>query len=67
MFVQCYANMVDGVIVNLHDGDSEQAVARELERFPFDEIAAAAGLICRYFRYEEVMLPNSRIVGWALG
>jgi len=39
-FVQCYANMVDGVIVNLYDGDTEQAVARELERigFPFDEI-----------------------------
>ena len=39
-FVQCYANMVDGVIVNLYDGDSEQTVARELERigFPFDEI-----------------------------
>ncbi len=39
-FVQCYANMVDGVIVNLYDADSEQAVARELERigFPFDEI-----------------------------
>src|ERR1051325_11115205 len=39
-FVQCYANMVDGVIVNLYDGESEQAVARELERigFPFDEI-----------------------------
>jgi len=39
-FVQCYANMVDGVIVNLYDADDEQAVARELERlgFPFDEI-----------------------------
>jgi hypothetical protein len=39
-FVQCYANMVDGVIVNLYDGHDEQAVARELERigFPFDEI-----------------------------
>ncbi len=39
-FVQCYANMVDGVIVNLYDGESEQAVERELERigFPFDEI-----------------------------
>lgn len=39
-FVQCYANMVDGLIVNLYDGDSEQAVARELERigFAFDEI-----------------------------
>jgi hypothetical protein len=39
-FVQCYANMVDGVIINLYDAESEQAVARELERigFPFDEI-----------------------------
>ncbi len=39
-FVQCYANMVDGVIVNLYDGENEQAVSRELERigFPFDEI-----------------------------
>ncbi|HEY0992161.1 MAG TPA: hypothetical protein VGD80_34155 [Kofleriaceae bacterium] len=39
-FVQCYANLVDGVIINLYDGDTEQAVARELERigFPFDEI-----------------------------
>jgi hypothetical protein len=39
-FVQCYANMVDGVIVNLYDGHDEHAVARELERigFPFDEI-----------------------------
>jgi hypothetical protein len=39
-FVQCYANMVDGVIVNLYDADNEQAVARELERigFAFDEI-----------------------------
>jgi hypothetical protein len=39
-FVQCYANLVDGVIINLYDGDSEAAVARELERigFPFDEI-----------------------------
>jgi hypothetical protein len=39
-FVQCYANMVDGVIVNLYDGTDAAAVARELERigFPFDEI-----------------------------
>jgi len=39
-FVQCYANMVDGVIVNLYDGASEEAVSRELERigFPYDEI-----------------------------
>ena len=39
-FVQCYANMVDGVIVNLYDGDDAAAVGRELERigFPFDEI-----------------------------
>jgi hypothetical protein len=39
-FVHCYANMVDGVIVNLYDADNEQLVSRELERigFPFDEI-----------------------------
>jgi hypothetical protein len=39
-FVQCYANLVDGVIVNLYDADNEQSVSRELERigFPFDEI-----------------------------
>ena len=39
-FVQCYANMIDGLIINLYDGDSEQTIARELERigFPFDEI-----------------------------
>jgi hypothetical protein len=39
-FVHCYANLVDGVIVNLYDGDSAEAVGRELERigFPFDEI-----------------------------
>jgi hypothetical protein len=39
-FVQSYANMVDGMIVNLYDGESEAAVSRELERigFPFDEI-----------------------------
>lgn len=39
-FVQSYANMVDGVIINLYDGDNEHAVGRELERigFPFDEI-----------------------------
>jgi hypothetical protein len=39
-FVQTYANLVDGLIVNLYDADDEHAVARELERlgFPFDEI-----------------------------
>jgi hypothetical protein len=39
-FVQCYANMVDGLIINIYEGESEAAVARELERigFPFDEI-----------------------------
>lgn len=39
-FVQCHANLVDGLIVNIYDGDSDQAVAREMERigFPFDEI-----------------------------
>ena len=25
-FVQCYANLVDGAIVNIYDGESEQAV-----------------------------------------
>jgi len=39
-FVHCHANLVDGTIVNIYDGESEQAVGRELERigFPFDEI-----------------------------
>jgi hypothetical protein len=39
-FVQGYANMVDGVIVNIYDGESAAAVERELERlgFPFDEV-----------------------------
>ncbi len=39
-FVHCYANLVDGVIVNIYEGDSEEAVGREMERigFPFDEI-----------------------------
>jgi hypothetical protein len=39
-FIQCYANLVDGVIVNIYEGESEAAVGRELERigFPFDEI-----------------------------
>src|SRR4029077_2953848 len=34
-FVHCHANMVDGLIVNLYDAESEQAVARELELFGF--------------------------------
>jgi hypothetical protein len=40
-FVQSYANLVNGTIVNIYDGESEAAVGRELERigFPFDEIA----------------------------
>ena len=40
-FVQSYANLVNGTIVNIYDGESEDAVGRELERigFPFDEIA----------------------------
>jgi hypothetical protein len=39
-FVHAYANMVSGTIVNLYDGDSADAVGRELERigFPYDEI-----------------------------
>jgi hypothetical protein len=39
-FVQSYANMVDGVIVNIYDGASAKAVEQELERigFPYDEV-----------------------------
>jgi hypothetical protein len=39
-FVQSYANLVNGTIVNVYDADGEAAVAREMERigFPFDEI-----------------------------
>jgi hypothetical protein len=39
-FVQGYANLVNGTIVNIYDGESDAAVGRELERigFPFDEI-----------------------------
>jgi hypothetical protein len=39
-FVQCYANLVNGTIVNFYDGENEEAVGRELERigFAFDEI-----------------------------
>jgi hypothetical protein len=38
--VQGYANLVNGTIVNIYDGESEAAVGRELERigFPYDEI-----------------------------
>jgi len=38
--VHCYANMQHGTIINIYDGESQDAVARELERvgFPFDEI-----------------------------
>lgn len=39
-YIQGYANLTDGVIVNIYEGESEAAVGRELERigFPFDEI-----------------------------
>jgi hypothetical protein len=39
-FVHTYVNLAHGTIVNIYEGDSEEAVARELERvgFPFDEI-----------------------------
>ena len=38
--VQNYTNLTNGTIINIYDGESDQAVARELERigFPFDEI-----------------------------
>lgn len=40
-FLQCYANMAEGTIVNLYEADDADAVEREMERigFPFDEIA----------------------------
>jgi hypothetical protein len=39
-FVQAFANMVDGVIVNIYEAESEAAVGREMERigWPFDEV-----------------------------
>jgi hypothetical protein len=39
-FVKTYANLSNGTIVNIYDGDDEAAVERELERigFPLDEI-----------------------------
>jgi hypothetical protein len=39
-FIHCYANLVDGLIVNIYEGNSEAEVGRELERigFAFDEI-----------------------------
>lgn len=39
-FVQGYANLVNGTIINIYDGESDAAVGRELERigFPYDEI-----------------------------
>ena len=39
-FVQTYVNLTHGTIVNIYDGESAEAVGRELERigFPFDEI-----------------------------
>jgi hypothetical protein len=39
-FVHTYVNLAAGTIVNLYDGESSEAVGRELERigFPFDEI-----------------------------
>jgi hypothetical protein len=39
-FVHTYVNLTHGTIVNIYDGDSVEAVGRELERvgFPYDEI-----------------------------
>lgn len=38
--VQTYVNLASGTIVNIYEGDTKEAVGRELERvgFPFDEI-----------------------------
>ena len=39
-FVRTLANLTNGTIVNVYDGQDEEAVGRELERigFPYDEI-----------------------------
>ena len=39
-FIQSFANLVDGLIVNIYEGENEEQVGRELERigFPFDEV-----------------------------
>jgi hypothetical protein len=39
-FVHTYVNLSSGTIVNIYDGESPEAVGRELERigFPYDEI-----------------------------
>lgn len=39
-FVQTYVNLSSGTIVNIYDGESPEAVGRELERigFPYEEI-----------------------------
>ena len=39
-FVHTFVNLAHGTIVNIYEGESEAAVARELERvgFPYDEI-----------------------------
>lgn len=39
-FAHTYVNLTNGTIVNVYEGESEEAVGRELERvgFPYDEI-----------------------------
>ena len=39
-FVHSYVNLAVGTIINIYEGESAEAVGRELERigFPFDEI-----------------------------
>jgi hypothetical protein len=41
-FIKSYVNLTKGLIINLYEGESSEAVGRELERigFPFDEIEA---------------------------
>lgn len=41
-FLHCYANMANGLIVNLYEADDQAAIEREMEAigFPYDEIAA---------------------------
>jgi hypothetical protein len=39
-FVHTYVNLTNGTVINIYEGENEEAVGRELDRvgFPYDEI-----------------------------
>lgn len=39
-FLQTFVNLTNGTVINIYEGESEEAVGRELDRvgFPYDEI-----------------------------